>query len=435
MEEIRLPDLGENIDEADVVKVLVAEGDEIEKDQPLIEVETDKASFEFPSPAAGTVREVLVSEGDTVAVGAPLLRLESAEEGAGDTEDADRAPEEGTEDTEAGDRAPEDRESEPEEGEDAEAAEPEPVRTDEPDERDEPERTPPRPARAGPAARRLARELGVELAAVAAAGAGDRVTPDDVKTYVRRLVAQAPRTAPGPERPALPDFGKWGPVERRPLSRLRRTAARRLEAAWQAPHVTHHDEADIALLEKERARYEDERGDDEPKLTVTAFAVKAAASALREFPRFNCSLDPAEQELVLKRYCHVGVAVDTERGLVVPVVRDADAKGLARIAAEIGELARGARERKLQPDALRGGTFTVTNLGGIGGTSFTPVLNFPEVAILGLARARTDGSSTRLPLSLSYDHRVIDGADAARFVRHVAELLENPLQLLAGESG
>jgi pyruvate dehydrogenase E2 component (dihydrolipoamide acetyltransferase) len=230
----------------------------------------------------------------------------------------------------------------------------------------------------------------------------------------------------------LPDFEQWGTVERTPLTRLRRAAIRRLEAAWQAPHVTHHDEADIALLEKERARYEDERGDDEPKLTVTAFAVKAAAATLQEFPRFNASFDAAAEELVLKRYCHIGVAVDTERGLVVPVLRDADNKSLARIAEDIRDLARAARERQLQPDALRGGTFTVTNLGGIGGTSFTPVLNFPEVAILGLARARADGAATRLPLSLSYDHRVIDGADAARFLRHVAELLENPLQLLAG---
>jgi pyruvate dehydrogenase E2 component (dihydrolipoamide acetyltransferase) len=281
----------------------------------------------------------------------------------------------------------------------------------------------------------LARELGVDLRLIRGSAPGGRVTQDDVRAFVRQLAARATTPVTRGQAPPLPDFGKWGPVERRPLDAVRRRTADQMSLAWSLiPHVTQHDQADITELDAFR-RQQEGRG---PKLTVTAFALKAAAVALRQFEQFNATLDGASGQLILKRYYHVGVAVDTDRGLLVPVVRDVDKKSIHELAQELNDLAERARQKKVPVEEMRGGTFTITNLGGIGGTGFSPIINYPEVAILGLARARLQPAVREgqvvprllLPLSLSYDHRVIDGADAARFTRRLAEMLENPLVML-----
>jgi pyruvate dehydrogenase E2 component (dihydrolipoamide acetyltransferase) len=281
----------------------------------------------------------------------------------------------------------------------------------------------------------LARELGVDLSRVTGSARGGRITQDDVKAFVRQVASAPTSRGPSAKALSLPDFERWGPIERQPLDPTRRRTAEQVSLAWSlVPHVTQHDQADITDLEAFR-REQDVNG---PKLTVTAFAIKAAASALKQFPQFNCSIDQAAGQLILKRYYHVGVAVDTERGLLVPVLRNVDQKSVRELAQELADLAERARQKKLPVEQMRGGTFTITNLGGIGGTGFSPIVNYPEVAILGLSRARLQPVVRNneivprlvLPLSLSYDHRVIDGADAARFARRIAEMLENPLQIL-----
>ncbi|HXE71093.1 MAG TPA: 2-oxo acid dehydrogenase subunit E2, partial [Candidatus Nitrosotenuis sp.] len=292
---------------------------------------------------------------------------------------------------------------------------------------------------AAPSVRRVARELGLDIREIQGTGPGGRISIEDVKAHARQILqsrlASGPATAAAPS--PLPDFTRFGEVEFEPLSSVRRLTAESMARSWtQVPHVTQHDKADITELEEWRKGYSArvEGG----KLTVTAILIKVVAAALKVFPRFNSSLDLANQQIVLKKYCHIGVAVDTERGLLVPVVRHADRKGLGQIAAELGQLADKARTRKIGPDEMTGGCFTITNLGGIGGTSFTPIVNWPEVAILGVSRGTTEpvwrqgGFVPRLmlPLSLSYDHRVIDGADAARFLRWVCQALENPWQML-----
>ena len=282
----------------------------------------------------------------------------------------------------------------------------------------------------------------MDIDAVEGSGANGRVSLDDVKAHTRRAMEQlrppAPQPAgPGqPPVPALPDFSRWGPIERTPMRNVRRAVARRMSASWQTvPHVTQHDRADVGELEAVRRTLK--RTTPELPLTVTAFAVAVCAAALREFPQFNASLDTARDEIVYKRYVNIGVAVDTERGLIVPVIPDADRKGLAALSTEIAEVAASARTTGLPRERLEGGTFTITNLGGLGGTAFTPIVNYPEVAILGMSRSTPapvwagDRFEPRpmLPLSLSYDHRLIDGADAVRFLRWVAERLEHPLLL------
>jgi pyruvate dehydrogenase E2 component (dihydrolipoamide acetyltransferase) len=310
------------------------------------------------------------------------------------------------------------------------------TREDEPTE--EKEDTPPPPA--GPATRHMARKLGVDLYQVMGTGSGGRITQEDVEAYVRDRLAAGGAESVSLAAPSLPDFTKFGPVERQRESKLYRTAAAQLGTSWQTiPHVTQHDLADVTDMEAARKRYLQSAGTDGPKITLTAIAVKACVTLLQEMPRFNSSLDAAAGELVLKKYYHVGVAVDTEHGLVVPVIRDADRKTIHDIAGELTDLAGKARERKLATEQMQGANFTITNLGGIGGTAFTPIVNFPEVAILGMSRARTelrliDGELQErlmLPLSLSYDHRVINGADAARFIVRLTSLLSQPFGLLA----
>ena len=422
----KLPELGENIETGDVVNVLVSVGDTLEVDQPVVELETDKATVEVPAPAAGKVTDIAVKAGDTIGVGQVILTI-SDTDAKDDAESAPSAP-----------AVPEPSpESETVRPASAKAPAPEtPVVSIAP----KPTPSAPRGGKvlAAPSIRRLAREFGVDITAVTGSGARGRVTPEDVKVYARQVMEQARLgevTASASSVPALPDFAKWGAVERTPMRGIRRATSRQMTQAWTIPHVTQHDRADVGQFESARARFKKESPD--VPLTVTAFAVKVLAAALKVFPQFNASIDVANGEVVYKRYVSIGVAVDTDRGLLVPVVRQADQKTLTQISNEIAELAGKARSKALTLEELQGGTFTVTNLGGLGGTLFTPIINHPEVAILGLSRSTYEpvmvGGAFQprlmLPLSLSYDHRLIDGADAVRFLRWVADRLEHPLLL------
>jgi pyruvate dehydrogenase E2 component (dihydrolipoamide acetyltransferase) len=300
------------------------------------------------------------------------------------------------------------------------------------------------PAPAGPATRRLARQLGFDLHAVAGTSAGGRITQEDVKAYVKQMMeggSAASSGGAGYAPPPLPDFTKWGPVEREPMNKISRSAAANLSMCWNViPHVTQHDLVDITDLEAARRRYSEmAKKTGAPKVTMTAIAMKASVVCLKEFPKFNSSLDPQTNELVYRKYFHIGCAVDTPNGLLVPVIKDCDQKSVAQIGAELSDVAGRARDRKVTLDEMQGSCFTITNLGGIGGTAFTPIVNYPEVAILGMSRGRkelqiVDGEIVErlmLPLSMSYDHRVVNGADAARFVVRLGQLLSDAFNLAA----
>jgi len=441
--ELKLPDLGEGVEGGDIVQVRVSPGDMVQAEQTVVEIETDKAVLEVPCNVAGRVVDVLVKTGDKVKVGATLLTVDTDGKGespavgaapvaaaASQAEPSPAAAKEPEKKAEA--RKPEKPPAQPKPS--AKKAEPAAAAAEESDE----------PVPAGPATRRLARELGVDLRDVAAGRAGKRITEDDVKAFVRQRQERGAGEAHGGfagVAVTLPDFTQWGEVERVPFSSLQRKTAEHLWTGWAvAPHVTQFEMADITRLEALRRRFRETEQGKAVKLTVTAFVLKALVAALKEYPQFNASLDTQASDLVLKRYYHIGVAVDTEAGLIVPVIRDVDAKSVLSLAAEMNELAERTRKRKVGLDELRGGTFTVTNLGGIGGTAFTPIINYPEVAILGLARSRQEpglvngqlANRLMLPLCLSYDHRVINGADGARFVRKLAGLLEDPEVLLLG---
>lgn len=438
--EITMPQAAEGLESATILDVKVKPGDVVAAGQALLEIEAEKSTVELPAPSAGRIREVRVKKGDTVPVGQTVFVLD---DGAAAPAEKAKPPEKSRSAREAEAREePTPKEEKAvsravagvDEGNGRRAAAPAPPAA--------PAAPTPEPAPAregtiplaGPATRRLARELGVDLTLVTGSGKNGRVTEDDVKAFVRQLASGAGPVAAsaGPTAaPKLPDFRKFGPIDAEPLSQVRRLTAQQMSLAWGLiPHVTQHDLADITDLESFRKAH---KGD--VKLTVTAFVLKACAIALKEFPTVNASLDLANNQLILKRYYHVGVAVDTERGLLVPVIRDVDRKSVAELAKELGEVAERARQGKAD---MAGGCFTITNLGGIGGTGFTPIVNYPEVAILGLSRARwqaelRDGQLVprlMLPLSLSYDHRVIDGALAARFTRRLAEMLENPMVML-----
>jgi pyruvate dehydrogenase E2 component (dihydrolipoamide acetyltransferase) len=470
-----LPELGENVAAGDVVRVLVSPGDAVTKDQPILELETDKATIEVPSSVAGTVKEVKVKPGQKVKVGEVVLTVDdgggaaaasaapkeaaSKEEAAPEGEAAPKekaqgqkpkpqptgAPEEGglsQEMPEAGAAGAPDRTEAP-------AAEARPKRGEVVDIRGASRAAAPSPppaqpavepssegpaAPAAPSVRRLARELGVDIKRVTGSGPAGRISADDVQAFVRSALAGGGGGGAAPA-VALPDFTKWGEVERRPMSNIRRKTAEHLSNAWRViPHVTQHDKADISTLEALRKQYSPQAEKQGGKLTMTAIALKIVAGALRKYPQFNSSIDMARNEIVYKKSVHVGVAADTERGLLVPVIRDVDRKGVIQLAAELGTLSEKARAGKLSLEEMQGAGFTITNLGGIGGTSFTPIVNWPEVAILGISRGaqepvyQNDHFEPRLmlPLSLSYDHRAIDGADAARFLRWIVEAFEQP---------
>ena len=438
--DVKLPELGENIEEAEVISVLVQPGQTVSEGQPLLELETDKATVEVPAPFGGVVSAVRVKPGDRIKVGQTIVAFDGAGEGGGVKDEAAPARAETPKAKPAAKARPAGSESPP--AAPAPEAEAEPEETTAGDE--EPEATGEVPEKgaavsAGPAVRKLARELGIDVGAVRPSKESGRLSLDDVKRHAREQQGATQRVEAKPSVPELPDFSKFGAVERKALSGMRRTTAATMARSWHLiPHVTQFDRADITELEALRRRLgERAAAASGAKLTLTAIVLKVAASALRAFPKFGASLDMVREEVVYKQYVHIGVAVDTEYGLTVPVIRDVDQKNLLQIAAEIAALSDRARHRKLGPEDLSGANFTVTNLGGLGTTHFSPIIRWPEVSVLGVGRAATEaihgpnGFQPRLilPLSVSYDHRLIDGADAARFQRWIAEALEQPFLL------
>jgi pyruvate dehydrogenase E2 component (dihydrolipoamide acetyltransferase) len=517
--EFKLPDLGEGIHEGEVLDVKVKTGEQVKEDQTILEVETDKAAVEIPSPYSDIVTEIKVSPGDVVHVGDVMMIFGGtsdnvAEEGK-EQPKAER-PEEKREAKAEQKVAPEDRqrrdfrsgqepggegelevaedtgvgpEAGPGPGEEGETVpEGEQRRVPEPERKREPSREPhgEGPVPAAPSTRRLARELGVDLHAVRPSGPGGRVTPEDVRAYAeggdgreepeperapeqeeeRRAAGRHIRAEARPkfagispqtvEIPTLPDFEHMGPVERMPLRSVRRATAKQMALGWsQIPHVATQDLVDITELEKLRERYKDQVREAGGALTATVFVMKALANALQEFPRFNASLDIEAEEIILKKYYNVGIAVDTERGLLVPTIRDVDRKSIVQLAIDLKTTADRAREGQASLEDMQGGTITITNIGSLGGTAFAPIINFPQVAIVGMARASVqpvaktvefpEGKEPKvwedryefvprlmLPLIISFDHRVNDGAEAQRFMNRIIEQLENPERLLLG---
>jgi len=458
VKEIKVPDIGD-FDAVDVIDVLVSPGDSVAEEDGLITLESEKASMDVPSPLAGTVKEVKVSAGDQVKQGDVIVLLEVAA-GSGEAEEAAEkaaGEEAGPEKQETQEEAPADEETparKEAQAEETPAAEEVPPKTAEPTRWARPLDEPADEegfarAYASPSVRRFARELGVDLSRVEGSGRQGRILREDVQAYVKRRLAEL-RRAPaaagaGGAAVELPeiDFSRWGEVETEELGKIQRLTGRNVHRSWiTIPHVTQHDHADITALEAFRKAQKDEAPpaikEAGVKMTLIPFLIKAVVAGLKELPRFNASLSPDGERLVRKKYFHVGIAVDTPNGLVVPVVRDADKKGLWELAEEVGDLAARARERKLKTDEMEGGCFSISSLGGIGGTAFTPIVNWPEVAILGVSRAEMrprwngEGFEPRLmlPLSLSYDHRVIDGAAAVRFTRFLAGVLEDLRRLL-----
>jgi pyruvate dehydrogenase E2 component (dihydrolipoamide acetyltransferase) len=451
--EFKLPELGENISQGDLVRLMIAPGTKVSEGQPVMELETDKAVVEVPSSVSGIVKEVKVKEGEKVKVGQVIFTLEGGAPAQAETQRVRNAPVEHVSGQhgarlafQAAIRA---------EGKTEEQALPP----------DQPQLAAPiftmpvqlgkvagtenrQPIPAAPHVRRFAREVGVDIYEVKGTGPGGRISEDDVKAHTKALLSAAATAAQAPPRaghfaqPQLPDFAKWGKVERVSMRGVRRKTAEHLAEAWNTiPHVTQHDRADITELEQLRARFAPKAEEAGGKMTVTAIALKVCSAALKVFPQFNASIDIENEEIVYKQYINIGVAADTDRGLLVPVIRDVDKKNIVELAVELSQLSKKARDKKLTPADMEGGTFTITNLGGIGGVGFTPIVNHPEVAILGLSRSRIepewieekDGGKFEprliLPLSLSYDHRLIDGADAARFLRWIAEAFEQPFLL------
>lgn len=463
--EFVLPSLGENVGGGDILHVMVKVGDTVSKDQPVLELETDKATIEVPSSVAGTVTEVRVKEGEKAAVGQVVFVVETS---AGDTAQASPVKYQAVKSTSPSPAVTADEGMHQHVGgviktpvadkpgmlEHAleEAAADGAPRAVLPPRADVVEmgrgrdaKRPPAPA--SPSVRRAARELGADIYQVKGTGPGGRISIDDVKSYVKSVMSGGgPKAAvaagPGVVQTPLPDFSKFGAIERKPMRGVRRKTAEHLSNAWsQIPHVTQCDLADVTALEELRKQFGKRAEAAGGKLTVTAVTLKVIAAALKQFPQFNAAVDMAADEIVFKKYVNVGVAVDTERGLLVPVIRDVDRKNIIELSAELQQVSERARTGKTSLDEMQGGCFTITNLGGIGGTYFTPIVNLPEVAILGMSRATMqpvwkDGEFVprlMLPLSLSYDHRVIDGADGIRFLRFVCEALEQPFLLsLAG---
>jgi len=487
--QFKLPDLGEGIHEAQVINLMVKKGDTVDEDQTVMEVETDKAAVELPVPYAGTITKLNVSEGDTVSVGDVLLEVGEGGEAAGEKESSNEKKA-AKEDAKAAKKEAKAREKEAPGGEEEEdrravatsksapasavAAEGKASRGGGAAVAEAPIRHE-GPVPASPAVRRFAREKGVDLRRVRGTGAGGRVVKEDIERFLlagptgkeagvgrraetegreaeakvrkdagedkagedQREPVAAPR-AIAPEE--LPDFSQWGPVRREKVPQIRKTIARQMMRSWtHVPHVMHADEADVTDLEAFRKEHGQVFTEEGTKLTLTAFVLKAIAGALRQYPQFNSSYDEANAEIIYKDYVHIGVAVDSPKGLMVPVLRDVDRKGLMSISKELKDIADRARDFKLDLAEMRGGTFTITNVGALGGMMAAPMINYPEVAIMGMGRlakkpvVRDDDRIVVrkiLPLFISFDHRVIDGADAARFTRDVITFLENPLNLL-----
>lgn len=424
--DVRVPRLAEGVESATVANILVSEGGSVEKDQVILELETEKAVGPIPSPASGRVTKIHVKEGDEVAVGQALISLSEG----------------GTEE-----KTPKEKRDGSERGEVSISVSQEParvVREAPPSEEAQAEEYHYQsrsgfPPPASPSVRKIAQELGIDLTRVKGSERGGRITIEDLKAYIQHLqqIAYAPRPVSektGKPAPKSIDFSRWGPVERKRISSLRRRVGQRMYDSWSTvPHITQFDEADITELAALRKKYAPAFEKKGTHLTLTPFVMKAAAAALKKYPIFNSSLDEATGEIVFKGYYHLGVAVDTEAGLIVPVLRDVDKKGISILAVELNELVERTRQRKVSLEELQGGTFTISNQGGIGGGHFTPIINKPEAAILGLGRAVTKPvvkkgkieARMMLPLCLSYDHRLIDGADAVRFMNELIQALEN----------
>jgi len=448
--EFRLQELGENISQGDLVRLMIAPGAKVSEGQPVMELETDKAVVEVPSTVSGMVNEIKVKEGEKIKVGQVIFTLQGA--ASSSSPEPARPPRGPVEHVsgqhgarlafQAAIRA---------EGKTEEQALP----PDQPQPRPEAFSMPVQlgkvagtehrqPIPAAPHTRRLAREIGVDIYEVKGTGPGGRIGEDDVKAHAKAALTAVTSGTAAPARaghfiaPKLPDFAKWGKIERVSMRGVRRKTAEHLAESWNIiPHVTQHDRADITELEHLRARFAPKAEQAGGKMTVTAIALKVCAAALKVFPQFNATIDMEKEEIIYKQYISIGVAADTDRGLLVPVIRDVDKKNIVELAVELSQLSQKARDKKITLADMEGGTFTITNLGGIGGTAFTPIVNHPEVAILGLSRSRMEPEWISgkfeprliLPLSLSYDHRLIDGADAARFLRWVAEAFEQPFLL------
>jgi pyruvate dehydrogenase E2 component (dihydrolipoamide acetyltransferase) len=447
--EFRLQELGENISEGDLVRLMIAPGAKVSEGQPVMELETDKAVVEVPSSVSGVVNEVKVKEGDKVKVGQLIFTLQGASPAKLDSTRPQNRPVEHVSGQhgarlafQAAIRAEgktEEQALPPDQPQARPAAFSMPVQLGKVAGTEHRE-----PVPAAPHTRRLAREVGVDIYEVKGSGPGGRISEDDVKAHAKARLASLASAAQAPPRaghfiaPKLPDFAKWGKIERVSMRGVRRKTAEHLAESWNTiPHVTQHDRADITELEQLRARFAPKAEQAGGKMTVTAIALKVCAAALKVFPQFNATIDMEKEEIIYKQYIHIGVAADTDRGLLVPVIRDVDKKNIVELAVELSQLSQKARDKKITIADMEGGTFTITNLGGIGGTAFTPIVNHPEVAILGLSRSRTEPEwiggrfepRLILPLSLSYDHRLIDGADAARFLRWIAEAFEQPFLL------
>jgi pyruvate dehydrogenase E2 component (dihydrolipoamide acetyltransferase) len=428
--EFKLPDIGEGISEVELLRWYVQEGDAVQEDQNLAEIETDKAVADLPSPYAGRILRLHHKPGDRIPVGSVLASFAEGEE-------REATPVQATAESQAAAPA-------------SKADAPAPAET-----KSRAPTPPPGVERvlAAPAVRRRARELGLDLAAVRGTGPGGRVTLEDVERQAgdgrraRAGVEASPAEVAEPEaapprvvseRGPVPDFTTWGPVERRPLSATRRQIARKMvQSQFTAPHAAALDEADVTELEAFRKQAQERLQERYVHLTLLPFVMKATVAGLKQFPLLNASLDEAQQELILKHYYHLGIAIDTERGLIVPVIREVDRKSVIELAGELGELVQRTRAGKVALEELRGGTFTLTNAGAVGGSAFIPIINYPEVAILGIGRAQAkpvvrEGrvvARTMLPLSIAFDHRVVDGADVVRFLTVVKRLLEDPMQL------
>lgn len=464
--EFKLPEVGEGIEAGTVVSVLVSVGDRVEVDQPVLELETDKAVVEVPSSVSGVVESLAVEEGQEVPIGSVILTVGEGSAGAdagdaaSDAAEADQADDGSAKDdassggdTDAAEASSDEKEHEAREGErpsgGSDASSPRSASSSPAPSSSATSSSAPSPSASGeidgglipaaPSVRRLARELGVELRAVQGSGVLGRISAEDVRAFAEGRSPSAPARSgePAPAAAPLPDFSQWGETERVAMSGIRKATVRTMANAWSTvPMVTHFDKADATEFEALRKRHKPDAEQRGAKLTPTAMLIKIVAAALRKFPDFNASIDVGSQEIVYKKYVNVGVAVDTEHGLLVPVVKNADRKNVLELAVELGELAERARARKLGPDDMQGGNFSVSNLGGIGGTGFTPIVAPPEVAILGVSRGGMEpvwdeeaGAFTprlTMPLSVSYDHRLIDGASAARFLRWICRAIEDP---------
>ncbi|KJS30329.1 MAG: hypothetical protein VR64_16640 [Desulfatitalea sp. BRH_c12] len=448
IKEVRIPEISENVTSGKVVSVLVKEGDMIDVDDILIEFETEKALVEIPSTAKGKIIELLAREGQEMQVGDLIVKVEteSEEEGEEEKKSVPAEPEDKEDSEPVQKRAPDQKE---EDGKDEataaiqkqadlqmdKKAAPKSLPSEAHERQDE--RRPPAPA--APSIRRFARELAIDIHHIQGSGPGGRITEADVKAAVKQGRARVDSAGTGMvAEPSLPDFSRWGEIETVELPGVRRLTARSVATSWRTvAHVTQFDRADITHVETFIRAQAPRLKKQGVKLTVTAVIMKVCAAALSAFPRFNASIDPANNQMILKKYIHIGMAVDTERGLLVPVIRDANRKSIGQLAADIADMAERTRTKKIKPDEMEGGTFTISNQGGIGGTQFTPIVMWPQVAILGVSRTAieplfVDGQfqpRAMLPLSLSYDHRIIDGADAARFLRWVCEGLEMPLTM------